>query len=195
MDCLLKVENLKLKSLPHLKELNFEVYDSEIVGIYSEVDSGQEQIIDALVGLKKVKHGKVTMIEDFYAINHDSSIYEDLTIDENISFVSEVYDSKVNVDEILELTGLTKHRNELVKTLPLALRKMSHIACVLSTDFKLLILEEPSMGLDDVSNGRLIEIAKKLKKEGKGILIFTSRSLDLVHCDRAVSMDLEELGE
>lgn len=195
MDCLLKVENLKLKSLPLLKELSFEVYDSEIVGIYSEVDSGQEHVIDALIGLKKLKNGSVSLTENFYAINHDSSIYEDLTIEENISFVSEVYSHYADINEILELTGLTKHRSTMVRNLPLALRKMAQIACVLATDFQLLILEEPSMGLDDVSNARLIELTKKMKKEGKGILVFTSRSIDLIHCDRAISMDMEELGE
>lgn len=195
MDCLLKVENLKLKSLPLLKELSFEVNDSEIVGIYSEVDSGQEDVIDGLLGLKKLKTGNVFLTENFYAINHDSSIYEDLTVEENISFVSEVYSHYVNIEEVLEETGLKKHRNTLVKKLPLALRKMAQIACVLATDFQLLILEEPSMGLDDVSNARLIELTKKMKKEGKGVLVFTSKSIDLIHCDRAISLDMEELGE
>lgn len=195
MDSLLKVENLKLKSLPNIKELSFEVNKSEIVGIYSEVDSGQEYIIDALCGLKKPKNGKIEMTENFYSINHDSSIYDDLTVEENIEFTAEVYSNKINMNEILEVTGLTKHKSTLVKKLPLALRKMSQIACVLSTDFEFLILEEPSMGLDDISNARLIEIAKKLKKEEKGILIFTSKNIDLLYCDRALSLDMEESGE
>lgn len=195
MDNLLKVKDLKLKSLPNVKELSFEVNNSEIVGIYSEVDSGQEYLIDALCGLKKPKNGKIEMTENFYSINHDSSIYEDLTVEENIEFTAEVYSNKIDIEEILNVTGLTKHRNSPVKKLPLALRKMSQMACVLSTDFEFLILEEPSMGLDDISNARLIEIAKKLRDDGKGILIFTSKNIDLLYCDRALSLDMEESGE
>ncbi len=193
MDSLLKVENLQIKTLENLKELNFQVFPSEIVGIYSKVDSGQELIIDVLTGLQRKKSGNISMVENFYAINHDSAIYEDMTIEENLEFTKAVYSTNVNISEILEKIALKKHKDTLVGKLPLALRKMSQMATVLTTDFELLILEEPSMGLDDDSNIKLIEIAEELKKEGKGILIFTSRKIDLNYCDRAIT--LEEIGD
>lgn len=193
MDSLLKVENLQIKTLENLKELNFQVFPSEIVGIYSKVDSGQELIIDVLTGLKRKKSGNISMVENFYAINHDSAIYEDMTIEENLEFTKEVYSTNVNISEILEKIALKKHKDTLVGKLPLALRKMSQMATVLTTDFELLILEEPSMGLDDDSNIKLIEIAEELKKEGKGVLIFTSRKIDLNYCDRVIT--LEEIGD
>ncbi len=193
MDSLLKVENLQIKTLENLKELNFQVFPSEIVGIYSKVDSGQELIIDVLTGLQRKKSGNISMVENFYAINHDSAIYEDMTIEENLEFTKEVYSTNVNISEILEKIALKKHKDTLVGKLPLALRKMSQMATVLTTDFELLILEEPSMGLDDDSNIKLIEIAEELKKEGKGILIFTSRKIDLNYCDRVIT--LEEIGD
>lgn len=193
MDSLLKVENLQIKTLENLKELNFQVFPSEIVGIYSKVDSGQELIIDVLTGLKRKKSGNISMVENFYAINHDSVIYEDMTIEENLEFTKEVYSTNVNISEILEKIALKKHKDTLVGKLPLALRKMSQMATVLTTDFELLILEEPSMGLDDDSNIKLIEIAEELKKEGKGVLIFTSRKIDLNYCDRVIT--LEEIGD
>lgn len=193
MDSLLKVENLQIKTLENLKELNFQVFPSEIVGVYSKVDSGQELIIDVLTGLKRKKSGNISMVENFYAINHDSAIYEDMTIEENLEFTKEVYSTNVNISEILEKIALKKHKDTLVGKLPLALRKMSQMATVLTTDFELLILEEPSMGLDDDSNIKLIEIAEELKKEGKGVLIFTSRKIDLNYCDRVIT--LEEIGD
>lgn len=193
MDSLLKVENLQIKTLENLKELNFQVFPSEIVGIYSKVDSGQELIIDVLTGLQRKKSGNISMVENFYAINHDSAIYEDMTIEENLEFTKEVYSTNVNISKILEKISLKKHKDTLVGKLPLALRKMSQMATVLTTDFELLILEEPSMGLDDDSNIKLIEIAEELKKEGKGILIFTSRKIDLNYCDRVIT--LEEIGD
>ena len=193
MDSLLKVENLQIKTLENLKELNFQVFPSEIVGIYSKVDSGQELIIDVLTGLQRKKSGNISMVENFYAINHDSAIYEDMTIEENLEFTKEVYSTNVNISEILEKIALKKYKDTLVGKLPLALRKMSQMATVLTTDFELLILEEPSMGLDDDSNIKLIEIAEELKKEGKGILIFTSRKIDLNYCDRVIT--LEEIGD
>ncbi len=193
MDSLLKVENLQIKTLENLKELNFQVFPSEIVGIYSKVDSGQELIIDVLTGLQRKKSGNISMVENFYAINHDSAIYEDMTIEENLEFTKEVYSTNVNISEILEKIALKKHKDTLVGKLPLALRKMSQMATVLTTDFELLILEEPSMGLDDDSNIKLIENAEELKKEGKGILIFTSRKIDLNYCDRVIT--LEEIGD
>lgn len=193
MDSLLKVENLQIKTLENLKELNFQVFPSEIVGIYSKVDSGQELIIDVLTGLKRKKSGNISMVENFYAINHDSAIYEDMTIEENLEFTKEVYSTNVNISEILEKIALKKYKDTLVRKLPLALRKMSQMATVLTTDFELLIIEEPSMGLDDDSNAKLIEVAEELKNQGKGIVIFTSRKIDLNYCDRIVT--LEEIGD
>ena len=193
MDSLLKVENLQIKTLENLKELNFQVFPSEIVGIYSKVDSGQELIIDVLTGLKRKKSGNISMVENFYAINHDSAIYEDMTIEENLEFTKEVYSTNVNISEILEKIALKKHKDTLVGKLPLTLRKMSQMATVLTTDFELLILEEPSMGLDDDSNVKLIEVAEELKNQGKGIVIFTSRKIDLNYCDRVIT--LEEIGD
>lgn len=193
MDSLLKVENLEIKTLERLKKLNFQVFPSEIVGIYSKVDSGQELIIDVLTGLKRKKSGSINIVENFYAINHDSAIYEDLTIEENLEFTKEVYSTNVSINEILEKLELKKHKDALVGKLPLALRKMSQMATVLTTDFELLILEEPSMGLDDDSNIKLVEIAEELRREGKGILIFTSRKIDLDYCDRVIN--LEEIGD
>ena len=64
MDSLLKVENLQIKTLENLKELNFPVFPSEIVGIYSKVDSGQELIIDVLTGLQRKKSGNISMVEN-----------------------------------------------------------------------------------------------------------------------------------
>ena len=48
MDNLLKVENIKLESFPHLKEISFDVNKSEIIGIFCKIDNGQEQIIDSI---------------------------------------------------------------------------------------------------------------------------------------------------
>lgn len=195
MESLLKVENLKLKALPNIKELSFEVNKSEILGIFGQVDCGYDEIINAICGLSKIKSGSISLTENFYAIHHDSTIYEDLTVLENIEFTSEIYSSSVDIDEILKTTELTKYKNTVVNKLPLALRKLAQLACVMSTDFDLLIIEEPSMALDDASNMKIIEIAKSLKVQNKGILIFTSRSRDLSYCDKTIYLEAQEVSE
>ncbi len=63
MDNLLKVENIKLESYSHLKEISFDVNKSEIIGIFCKIDNGQEQIIDSICGIKKVKEGKISVEE------------------------------------------------------------------------------------------------------------------------------------
>ena len=192
MDNLLKVENIKLESFPHLKEISFDVNKSEIIGIFCKIDNGQEQIIDSICGIKKIKEGKISIVKNFYAIHHDSAIYEDLTVEENIQFTKDIYGTSIDIAEILEMTALLKYRNIPVGKLPIPLKKMTHFACVLSTDFELLILEEPSMSFDDDSNQKLIELSKILKNQGKGIAIFTAKKIDLNYCDRVYYIETLE---
>lgn len=189
METLLKIEELELASLPHLKEFSIECRTNEIVGVYGEINFGQEDLIDAICGLKKIKSGTIDLVEEFYAINHDSSIYEDLTVMENIEFTAEVYGSNADIYEILDNTGMRIYENKIIKTLPLALKKMAHISCSLVSDFKIMIIEEPSMSLDDKSNEKLWKILHDLKDEGKGVLIFTSKKIDLENCDRIYKLE------
>ena len=108
-----------------------------------------------------------------------------MTIELRLNFIpSQINSISLKIIEILEMTALTKYKNTPVGKLPIPLKKMSHFACVLSTDFELLILEEPSMSFDDDSTQKLIELSNILKKQGKGIAIFTAKKNDLNYCDR-----------
>ena len=164
MDNLLKVENIKLESFPHLKEISFDVNKSEIIGIFCKIDNGQEQIIDSICGIKKIKEGKISIVKNFYAIHHDSAIYEDLTVEENIQFTKDIYGTSIDIAEILEMTALLKYRDIPVGKLP----------------------------IDDDSNQKLIELSKILKNQGKGIAIFTAKKIDLNYCDRVYYIETLE---
>ena len=119
-----------------------------------------------------------------------------MTVEENIQFTKDIYGTSIDIAEILEMTALLKYRDIPVGKLPIPLKKMSHFACVLSTDFDLLILEEPSMSFDDDSNQKLIELSKILKNQGKGIAIFTAKKIDLNYCDRVYYIEtLEGVNE
>ena len=77
----------------------------------------------------------------------------------------------------------------MLSELPETLKNLAKYLCILTFDFKLLIIEEFSLGLDDSSYEVARKILNNLKQMGKGILIFTSKSNDLEVCDEYIILN------
>ena len=187
-----------------LERISFDVQPGELFGIIGPDGAGKTTLFRILTTLILADTGTVRVdgkdvVKDFKAIRNEVgympgrfSLYQDLTVEENIQFTKDIYGTSIDIAEILEMTALLKYRDIPVGKLPIPLKKMSHFACVLSTDFDLLILEEPSMSFDDDSNQKLIELSKILKNQGKGIAIFTAKKIDLNYCDRVYYIETLE---
>ena len=108
----------------------------------------------------------------------EESLYEDLTGEENILFFAGLYgidgkNAKSLAEELLTAVGLGKWRNKLVKTYSGGMKKRLSLSVALINDPELLILDEPTTGMDPGMRQETWNIIRERKKEGKAILLAT----------------------
>jgi ABC-2 type transport system ATP-binding protein len=104
------------------------------------------------------------------------SLYQDLTIDENLDFFAEihaVHNFKTRKDELLEFTRLTKFRERLAGRLSGGMKQKLALACTLIHTPDILLLDEPTTGVDPVSRRDFWKILSSLLKNGITIIVST----------------------
>ncbi len=120
------------------------------------------------------------------------SLYGDLTIDENIEFFAQihgVYDFKKRRNELLEFTRLTKFRNRLAEKLSGGMKQKLALACTLIHTPEIILLDEPTTGVDPVSRRDFWKVLSSLLKTGITILMTTPYLDEAERCNRVALMD------
>lgn len=183
-----------------LKKISFEVKKGEIVGFIGPNGAGKTTTIKLILGLQKITKGKVEINgydikKDFEkaiyrvgAIIENPDVYTYLTGYENLKIAQEYYKNIPNqrIDEVVKIVGLKDSIMNKVSKYSLGMRQRLGIAQAILQEPQLLILDEPTNGLDPEG---IIEIRNLLKKlvfeENIGILI-SSHNLSEVEniCDK-----------
>lgn len=104
------------------------------------------------------------------------SLYQDLTIDENLDFFAEIHaihNFKIRKEELLEFTRLTKFRDRLAGKLSGGMKQKLALACTLIHTPDILLLDEPTTGVDPVSRRDFWKILSSLLKNGITIIVST----------------------
>jgi ABC-2 type transport system ATP-binding protein len=120
------------------------------------------------------------------------SLYGDLSVDENIEFFAEihgVYDFKDRREELLEFTRLTPFRNRLAERLSGGMKQKLALACTLIHTPKLLLLDEPTTGVDPVSRRDFWRILQSLLRSGITIVMSTPYLDEAERCTRVALMN------
>src|SRR5690606_22810490 len=118
-----------------------------------------------------------------------------LTVQENLEFHARVYQvpaalRKQRISEMLEMVELTHVRGRLVRTLSAGMKRRVEIARALMHDSKVVILDEPTVGLDAQSRARLWEYLDRIRREREVTLIVTTHYIEEVEpCDRVCIID------
>ena len=210
---LLEVKELS-KSYGNIKAvggISFEIQKGEIFGLLGPNGAGKTTTISMLSCLLKQDSGDAFV--DGYSILKDSmevkkrigvvpqdvSLYPTLSAQENLVFFGEMYGltgSKLRekVDEVLEIVGLKDRRKEAINKYSGGMKRRINIAVGLLPSPKLLILDEPTVGVDPQSRTNILETLKELNKEGLTIL-YTSHYMEEVEflCHRIAIMDLGKI--
>jgi ABC-2 type transport system ATP-binding protein len=133
--------------------------------------------------------------KDIGIVPQDLALYLDLTCYENVSFFAKLYGLKdgllkSRVQEALEFTGLWDRRKDLAKKLSGGMKRRLNIACAIVHQPKLIIMDEPTVGIDPQSRNHILESVKELNKKGSSI-IYTSHYMEEVEelCSRIAIMD------
>ncbi len=181
--------------------LDLEVRDGEIVGIIGHNGAGKSTTLKMMAGLISPTSGTVEVMGKDMAKNgtsvkrylgylpEESPLYENLTVDEYLRFFSELYDMPPAraSERIGLLLGSLKlpERNKLTGELSKGMRRKVAIARALLHDPRVLVLDEPSSGLDPLTSFFIVDYMRNLKKEGKTIVLSAHNLFHVEYvCDR-----------
>ncbi|MBK8506329.1 MAG: ATP-binding cassette domain-containing protein [Saprospiraceae bacterium] len=172
-----------------LNGLNLQVQQGEIWGILGPNGSGKTTILGIVLGIIHQDSGSFHWFEDKYgdhvrtklgALLETPNFYPYLHADDNLAIIRHIKRSKeTNFDQLLELVGLKERRKSKFSGYSLGMRQRLAIAAALVGDPEVLILDEPTNGLDPAGIADVRSIILKIASRGKTI-IMASHMLDEV---------------
>ncbi|MGL5084586.1 MAG: ABC transporter ATP-binding protein, partial [Clostridium sp.] len=175
------------------------------LGLLGPNGAGKSTIISMITGLIKNNGGETIFEEKEGKINkwkrniglvpQDFAIYFDLTAEENIKYFCSLYgfkgqDLKNRVDNALEFVGLLDVRKKRADQFSGGMKRRLNMACAIAHTPKLIIMDEPTVGIDPQSRNHILESVKKLRDNGATV-IYTSHYMEEVDeiCDKIAIMD------
>jgi len=198
------VENVvkRFGSFTALDKVSFSIGEGEIFGLLGHNGAGKSTLISIISLISKPTSGTVSVFgkRDRSLIGlapQENAVYEDLTCLENAVHFARLYDVKNPVmvaAHLLEVLGLGGKAEVKAKDLSGGMRRRLNVACSMVYNPKLLILDEPTAGLDPIARRALWKTIKDVRKEGVTILLTTHYMDEAEYrCDRIAILDTGKL--
>lgn len=198
----------KYKQTKAVKNMNMYIEKGEIVGLLGPNGAGKSTAISILSSLLEPTSGDVKFENKSVIKNPNSlrqivgivpqeiALYEDLSAEENMKFFGRIYRLKGKalknkISEVLEQIGLTDRRKDIVKTFSGGMKRRLNIGVAMLHDPKILIMDEPTVGIDPQSRNYILQTVKRLNKNRQMTVLYTSHYMEEVEylCDRIYIMD------
>ena len=173
-----------------LNRISFNIKEGEIFGLLGPNGAGKTTTINILSTLLQPDSGEVLMNGlnlkldrntcklQIGVVPQEISLYETLSAQENLRFWGGLYqipskELETRIKSILELVGLYDRRNDAVKTYSGGMKRRINIASALLHNPKILLMDEPTVGIDPQSRNRIFEIIQELNQKGMTIIYTT----------------------
>ena len=208
---IIKVENVtkRFNDKLVLDNVSYEVKEGEIFGFIGPNGAGKSTLINIMTSLLVPDSGKIIINgfdivkEPIKAKEHMGYVPQDLALMENLSaydnleFFGSLYGLKgkllkERINEALGVTGLEDRKKEKVKKFSGGMKRRLNIAAAIMHHPKILIMDEPTVGVDPQSRNHIFTFTKKICKEWGTTVIYTSHYMEEVEelCERVFIMDL-----
>ncbi len=177
-----------------LPDLNMSIERGIIAGVLGPSGSGKTTIFRSIVGVQETQAGTITVLDrpagakdlrtKIGYFTQNASIYSDLTCLENLHYFARLLgDSEISVEEIIDLVDLRKSRKQIASSLSGGERARLALATALLGKPELLILDEPTVGLDPVLRRDLWDLFHRLSDLGKTLIISSHVMDEADRCD------------
>ena len=177
-----------------LDHMNLDISEGEILGLLGPNGAGKTTAIRVMTGLIPADSGTVTMFGEKQTVTNlntrrqmglvtqEITVFTDLTAVENLRYFGGLHGLKgaeltANVNAVLEFVGLSEHAKKYPKKFSGGMQRRLNIACALVHKPGLLIMDEPTVGIDPQSRNHILESVKKIAKQGTTVL-YTSHYMD-----------------
>ncbi|RYV02436.1 copper ABC transporter ATP-binding protein [Shewanella sp. OPT22] len=168
-----------------LQGVNLELMPSEVLGLFGHNGAGKTTMMKLVLGIIKATHGDVQVLDTdpmsadaFESRKHigylpeNVSFYDHLTGKEVLSYFARLKKApKAQIEELLEQVGLTHAIKRPVKTYSKGMRQRLGLAQAFLGQPKLLLLDEPTVGLDPIATREFYQSVDKLKSSGASIIL------------------------
>ena len=201
------------KKVHALKSLDIEVRSGEIFGLLGPNGSGKSTTIKLILGLLFPSSGRVLVFdkdasetsknERIGYLPEESYLYKFLTAEETLDFYGRLFDMsgaerKKRVAELIQLVGLSGAKHRQLREYSKGMTRRVGLAQALINDPDLILLDEPTTGLDPIGTREMKDLILALRDRGKTVLLCSHQLADVQDvCDRVAILhqgELKELG-
>jgi ABC-2 type transport system ATP-binding protein len=189
-----------------VRDLSFDVMRGELFGIVGPDGAGKTTTLRMLAGVLRATDGDAVVAG--VSVAHDPEgakpklaympqrfgLYEDLTVRENIAFYADLYrvpraDRPARLERLYAFSNLGPFRDRLVGKLSGGMKQKASLCCCLIHQPDVLILDEPTFGVDPVSRRDLWRILHEMAAQGVTIVLSTSYLDEAERCDRVLLLN------
>jgi len=177
-----------------LNDVSLEIPAGQIVGLLGPNGAGKSTLMKILIGLWSADSGTVSAPSRIGYLPENNPLYEDMYVTEYLAFMAKMTnDQMVNdqmVNELVELVGLSPERHKHIRELSKGYRQRVGLAQALIGDPELLILDEPTTGLDPNQLVEIRSLIKSLSGESRSVILSTHILQEVREmCDRVIILD------
>ncbi|MBI3033190.1 ABC transporter ATP-binding protein [Candidatus Woesearchaeota archaeon] len=179
-----------------LRSLNLRIEEHDLIGLIGRSGEGKTTLLRTLIGFYKPDSGKIIFKNKEITKNtkilrnivgfctQENSFYPELTIEENLHFFGKLYGIKKTIlktraEELLTLTELYEKKGTLAGEISGGMKRRLDFAIALIHDPEILILDEPTTGLDPIIRQSIWDLIEEINKQGKTIIV-SSHLLDFI---------------
>ncbi|HDX9589952.1 TPA: ABC transporter ATP-binding protein [Bacillus pseudomycoides] len=182
-----------------IQDISFSVREAEIFGLVGPSGSGKTTLIKMVAGISEATSGDVTALQtvmpNLNGMKHigymaqADALYEELSAYENADFIATMYrlkgkQKRERISEVFELVQLSEDAKKQVQHFSGGMKKRLSLAMSLLHEPRLLILDEPTVGIDPVLRKSIWDKFYELKKQGTTIIVTTHIMDEAEFCER-----------
>ncbi len=178
-----------------LHGLSLHVPRGALVGLLGPSGSGKSTLMRCLVGVQRIASGTATVLgsaagsaplrDRIGYVTQAASVYDDLTVRQNLHYFRAILGApKSDVDRVIDQVDLREHAGSLVGSLSGGERGRASLAAALLGSPDLLVLDEPTVGLDPVLRSDLWALFRRLSGAGTTLLVSSHVMDEATRCDR-----------
>jgi len=200
------------KSVRAVNELTLSIASGELFGLVGPDGAGKTTTLRLLAGLLDITEGEATILEFDLKSKAEAikphvgymaqqfSLYGELSVMENLQFFAELFDvstknQRERTDRLLSFAGLTEFKDRRAANLSGGMQKKLALACTLIHQPEILLLDEPTTGVDPVSRREFWNILTELHLQGATIIVSTPYMDEADRCSRVGLMYAGKLVE
>lgn len=204
MNAAIKIKNLSVlfeNKFKALDDVSLDLPEGKTIGFIGPSGAGKTTLIRAIVGRQKVREGSTTVLglpagsaqlrSQISYMTQEVSVYPDLTVIQNLRYFATMFGVKRNelrrlTAELLETVDMTRQADQLVSNLSGGQKQRVSLAIALIGKPKLMVLDEPTVGLDPVLREQIWRLFRRLASDGTTIIISSHVMDEAERCDDLV---------